>query len=134
MNLVVLTGDAHSAWVHDLEADFERPGHPVATEFVGTSITSAFPPSLWPATVAAADSCPWTRYLDGQRRGYAIATVTRDAWRTDFRVVDSSPDQGQVTTPTQPFARVRCSWSSAARPARTAPEAGRGPASPSRGA
>ena len=99
LNLVVLTGDAHSAWVHDLEADFDRPGHPVATEFVGTSITSAFPPSLWPATVKAAERCPWTRYLDGQRRGYAICDVTRDAWRTAFRMVDSSPDQGQVLAP-----------------------------------
>jgi alkaline phosphatase D len=100
LNLVVLTGDAHSAWVHDLEADFGRPGHPVATEFVGTSITSAFPPSLWPATEKAARlSSPWTHYLDGRRRGYAICTVTREEWRTDFRMVDSSPDQGQVLTP-----------------------------------
>ena len=44
-NLVVLTGDAHSSWVHDLEADFREPGNPVATEFVGTSITSAAPAS-----------------------------------------------------------------------------------------
>ena len=100
MNLVVLTGDAHSAWVHDLEADFDRPGHPVATEFVGTSITSAFPPDLWPATEKAARlSSPWTRYLEGRRRGYAVCTVTRDEWRTDFRMVESSPDQGRVMTP-----------------------------------
>ena len=97
---MVLTGDAHSAWVHDLEADFREPGHPVATEFVGTSITSAFPPSIWPETEKAARlSSPWTRYLDGRRRGYAMCTVTRDEWRTDFRTVDSSPDQGQVLTP-----------------------------------
>ncbi len=100
LNLVVLTGDAHSAWVQDLEADFREPGRPVATEFVGTSITSPFPPSVWPSTEKAARlSSPWTHYLDGRRRGYALCTVTRDGWRTDFRTVDSSPDQGQVLTP-----------------------------------
>ncbi len=100
LNLVVLTGDAHSAWVHDLEADFGEPGQPVATEFVGTSITSAFPPSLWPQTEKAARlGSPWTHYLDGRRRGYAICSVTRDAWRTDFRMVDSTPDQGRVEKP-----------------------------------
>ncbi len=100
MNLVVLTGDAHSAWVQDLEADWERPGNPVATEFVGTSLTSAFAPDLWPATEKAARlSSPWTHYLDGRRRGYALCTVTRETWRTDFRMVDSSPDQGRVESP-----------------------------------
>ncbi len=99
-NLVVLTGDAHAAWVHDLEADFRDPGHPIATEFVGTSITSPFPREVWAATEAAARlSSPWTQYLDGRRRGYALCTVTRDEWRTDFRTVDSSPDQGRVLTP-----------------------------------
>ena len=100
LNLVVLTGDAHSAWVHDLEANFDEPGNPVATEFVGTSITSAFPPTLWPQTEKAARlASPWTHYLDGRQRGYALCTVTRDEWRTDFRMVDSSPDQGQVLKP-----------------------------------
>lgn len=97
VDLVVLTGDAHSAWVHDLEGDFDQPGHPVATEFVGTSITSAFPPNLWPQTERAArEGCPWTHYLDGRQRGYAICDVNRDEWRTDFRMVDSSPDDGRV--------------------------------------
>ena len=96
----MLTGDAHSAWVHDLEANFDEPGNPVATEFVGTSITSAFPPTLWPQTEKAARlASPWTHYLDGRQRGYGLCTVTRDEWRTDFRMVDSSPDQGQVLKP-----------------------------------
>ena len=86
--------------VHDLEANFDEPGNPVATEFVGTSITSAFPPTLWPQTEKAA---AWRRLDALPRRaapGLRIATVTRGAWRRpDFRMVDSSPDQGQVTTP-----------------------------------
>ena len=40
-NPVVLTGDIHSNWVNDLKVDFDKPESPtVATEFVGTSISS----------------------------------------------------------------------------------------------
>ena len=38
---VVVTGDIHSNWVNDLRSGFDRPDRPVvATEFVGTAITS----------------------------------------------------------------------------------------------
>src|SRR6185503_104594 len=40
-NPVVLTGDIHSNWVNDLRADDRKPETPVvATEFVGTSVSS----------------------------------------------------------------------------------------------
>src|SRR5947208_15824052 len=40
-NPVVLSGDIHSNWVNDLHVDDRKPGTPVvATEFVGTSVTS----------------------------------------------------------------------------------------------
>ena len=40
-NPVVLTGDIHSNWVNDLRVDDRKPDTPVvATEFVGTSISS----------------------------------------------------------------------------------------------
>lgn len=40
-NPVVLTGDIHTNWVNDLKVDFDAADAPaVATEFVGTSITS----------------------------------------------------------------------------------------------
>ena len=40
-NPVVLTGDIHSNWVNDLRVDDRKTETPVvATEFVGTSITS----------------------------------------------------------------------------------------------
>jgi alkaline phosphatase D len=96
VDLVVLTGDVHAAWAHDLEADFDRPGRVVATEFVGTSVTSEFAAARWAATERAAQETPWTQFVDVRHRGYATCTVTGDAWRTDFHAVDSSPDQGQV--------------------------------------
>jgi alkaline phosphatase D len=40
-NVVVIGGDIHSFWVSDLKRDFRGPASPaVATEFVGTSVTS----------------------------------------------------------------------------------------------
>jgi alkaline phosphatase D len=104
LDLVVLTGDIHSAWVHDLKASFDDPGsRTVATEFVTTSISSDFPPQFWqPVEAAATFTSPWTRYLDARRRGYVVCTVERDTWRTDFRAVESSPDRGQVVSTTAP--------------------------------
>jgi alkaline phosphatase D len=97
LGVVVLTGDVHGAFVHDLEADFTHPGEPVATEFIGTSITSGYPPVDWVATERAArEASPWTHYVGVRRRGYATCTVTPDAWRTDFHTVDSTADQGLV--------------------------------------
>ncbi len=53
-NVVVLTGDIHSSWVTDLKADFADGASPVvATEFVGTSISSDFPPEFIAAIGAA---------------------------------------------------------------------------------
>ena len=38
---MVIGGDIHSFWVTDLKTDFRDPASPtVATEFVGTSVTS----------------------------------------------------------------------------------------------
>ena len=100
LNVVVLTGDAHAAFVNDLERDFDTPGTAVATEFVGTSITSDFPAALWaPVEAAAKLTSPWMRFLDARHRGYATCTVTRQEWRTDFRAVASSADRGQVVSP-----------------------------------
>ena len=41
---VVITGDWHSSWVNDIKIDFDNPDSKiVATEFGGTSISSACP-------------------------------------------------------------------------------------------
>ncbi len=106
LDVVVLTGDIHSAWVHDLKTDFDEPAaRTVATEFVTTSITADFPRSFWvPTRAAAANTSPWTRYVDPRRRGYMVCTVTPELWRTDFRVIESSTDRGQVTDVAAPVA------------------------------
>ena len=86
---VVITGDIHSSWVNELRPDDGR-GASVATEFVGTSISSggdgaearARPEWL---TRALAEQ-PQIRWQDG-RRGYVRCTVTPDAWTAEYRLV-----------------------------------------------
>ncbi len=89
-NPVVLTGDIHSSWVHDLKADFDDPGaRTLGTEFVGTSISSNFTPgAIGPIQAARVDN-PHTKFFDGQYRGYVRCTVTPERWRSDYRAVPS---------------------------------------------
>lgn len=89
-NPVVLTGDIHSSWVHDLKADFADPGSAtVGTEFVGTSISSDFPAPFVAPVVAALPDNPHTRFFDGAFRGYVRCDVTPQRWTSTFRVVDT---------------------------------------------
>ncbi len=103
-NPVVLTGDIHSSWVTDIKVDYDDPTKPVvATEFVGTSITSDFPAAfIGPVTAALPDN-PHVKDFDGLQRGYVLCHLDRQRWLTEFRVVDT------VDLPTSP-ARVRRRW------------------------
>ncbi|WP_323374139.1 alkaline phosphatase D family protein [Plantactinospora alkalitolerans] len=90
-NPVVLAGDIHSTWISDLKLDFDDPASPtVATEFVGTSISSDFP-AAFDAPIKQANPIlnPHVRYFDGLGRGYLRCDVRPDSWRTDVRVVET---------------------------------------------
>jgi alkaline phosphatase D len=105
-NAVVLSGDVHSSWVNDLKVDFGDPEAPaVATEFVGTSISSEG--DLSPAErlrIGAAASVirsenPHVHFFDGVHRGYLRVEVTPELWRTDLRFVESvSQPESSVAT------------------------------------
>jgi len=87
-NPVVISGDIHSSWVADLEADFAEPGSAtVGTEFVGTSISSSFPTPLVPLIDAALPDNPHIRYFDGLKHGYVRCELDQQRWRSDYRVV-----------------------------------------------
>lgn len=89
-NPVVLSGDWHSAWVNDVHAVDGAEGEVVATEFVGTSISSG---CGWAAAVTAArPNNPHVKYLNPDLRGYTRCTVTPSQWRSDYRVVTSAAD------------------------------------------
>jgi len=89
-NVVVLTGDIHSSWVADLKANFDEPGSPVvATELVGTSISSDFAPPFVAAIEAALQhpSNDHVKFFNGDFRGYVRCDVDAERWRADFRAV-----------------------------------------------
>jgi alkaline phosphatase D len=95
---VVLTGDVHSNWVNELRQGRGRTERaPVATEFVGTSIsTGGDGVEAGPADPATLAENPHVRWLN-RRRGYVSCRVTPDAWTTEYRTVPS------VTRPDAPI-------------------------------
>lgn len=98
-NVVVLTGDIHSSWANDILRDFRDDRSPVvATEYVGTSISSAGDGmDQWPAFAALAPGNPWIKYHNA-RRGYVRCEVTPNVWRSDYRLLP------RVSTPDAPIA------------------------------
>jgi alkaline phosphatase D len=96
-NVVVIGGDIHSFWVADLKQDFGDSASPtVATEFVGTSVTSEGVP--YDVFNGFLPENPHIRFFESRERGYVLVDVSPDLWRTDLRVVD---------TITQPEASTR---------------------------
>jgi alkaline phosphatase D len=90
-NPVFIGGDIHSFWATDLKADFASPSSAtVATEFVGTSITSDPPPHDLIAAVLPEN--PHVRYFESRHRGYVSADVTRDRMETRFQVISDRRD------------------------------------------
>jgi alkaline phosphatase D len=104
-NPVVLAGDIHSTWFSDLKRDFDDPDSPtVATEFVATSMSSDFP-AAFDAALRQINPVfnPHVRYFDGARHGYLRCELTKDAWRTDERTVDSIEVRESPTRTTASF-------------------------------
>lgn len=88
-NPVLITGDWHSTFVNDIKRDFDKPDSPtVATEFVGTSISSNGDAEVYgPYYGPMIKYNPHIRFFDGDRRGYVRCHVTPKQWRTDLRMV-----------------------------------------------
>ncbi len=88
-NPVVLTGDIHSNWANELRVDDRRPEQPVvATEFVGTSISSGGNGQAGGAHVdALLANNPCIKFHNNER-GYVCCTVTPSEWTSDYMVVD----------------------------------------------
>ena len=89
-NPVVISGDVHSTWINDLHRNPDDPTSPlVATELVGTSISSSPPRALIGSEPVVRAANPHVRWVDAAKRGYLRCELTPDAWRTDVRVVDT---------------------------------------------
>jgi alkaline phosphatase D len=114
-NPVVLTGDIHSNWVNDLRVDFSDEKSPtVATEFVGTSITSGGDGADAPPrkeTLLAEN--PFVKFYNSQR-GYVSCEITAKSMRASYNVVEyvTKPDAPKQTRATfvvedgQPGAKI----------------------------
>lgn len=91
---VVITGDNHANWVNEIRLN-DRAGTVVATEFLGTSITSGGDGSErsgWFTDAVAAEN-PHVKWQNN-RRGYVVCDVSADMWRAQYRTVEfvSKPD------------------------------------------
>ena len=83
-NPVVIGGDVHAFNVAQLKADFDDPSSPVvASEFVGTSITSYGPSQERLSQVLPEN--PHLLFLEARRRGYVRVEVEPKLWRADLR-------------------------------------------------
>jgi len=93
-NPLVLGGDVHTFYASELRADFARPASQhnplVATEFVGTSVTSSSRPQARTAQQVALN--PHIQYGRSDRRGYMLLEVTPQETRTRFMGLDEVRD------------------------------------------
>ncbi len=105
-NPVVLSGDIHSTWMNDIVVDPDDPHAPVvASEFVSTSISSAFLDAFdTPIKQTLSTLNPRTRYYDGSRRGYLLMDVNSQRWLTQARTVASIASRTSPISTTAAFA------------------------------
>jgi alkaline phosphatase D len=98
-NLVVLSGDFHSAVVADLRADPFDPSLPVVgAEFMASSISSSFfdDDAVVEQLVAAAlIANPHLKWFDASR-GYTVCEVTPQRWLATFRTVADQFDENSA--------------------------------------
>lgn len=91
-NPVCIGGDLHSFWVTDLKRDANDPqSATVATEFVGTSISSQGR-SQSEIDKRLPDN-PHVRYANSQHRGYTRAEISRRGFTADLRALKDVRDR-----------------------------------------
>ena len=96
----MITGDKHQNSVRNVPR--ELPGHrrapPVATEFVGTSISSEGTPAN-PGTTFGGDTNNPHILFENFQRGYVRVQLDAEHWTNEFRVVDTvTAEQASAST------------------------------------
>ncbi len=90
-NPVVASGDIHSFFANDLKLDFDDQSSPiVATEFVGTSISSYGPP--YDLLAQTLPDNPHVHFFESRRRGYVMVDLERAHMQVRMRVVSDAHD------------------------------------------
>ena len=100
-DVVFLSGDIHSSWADDLPgADStyvsSTGAGSVATEFIGSSITSSANAPATPGTIMTAD--PWFKYIDFSLRGYLLFDVNKTRAQGDYIHVNSISSRTYTTS------------------------------------
>jgi alkaline phosphatase D len=102
-NPVVIGGDIHSFWATDLKADFKDPrSATLATEFVGTSITSDPPPHRVIAELLPEN--PHVRYFESRHRGYVRVDLDRERMLVSLRIISDRRDPKATIATLKQFA------------------------------
>ncbi|MEU2562034.1 alkaline phosphatase D family protein [Streptomyces longispororuber] len=94
-DLVVVTGDWHSAFVDDVRTDFDAPDSPlVGTEFTAHSVTSGAYSPEWNAKNGPlmGKANPHLKYFEGNRYGYDVYEVTPERFSAHMRVIGDRRD------------------------------------------
>ncbi|MGE3604556.1 MAG: alkaline phosphatase [Lautropia sp.] len=97
-NPVVLGGDVHAFYAARLDAS---DGRPLASEFVGTSITSQSGPRAHFDRIRAAN--PHILHADGSQRGYLRITLDAKRLRADMIGLDSARRRESVASVQRAF-------------------------------
>ncbi|MDI7775836.1 alkaline phosphatase D family protein [Asticcacaulis sp. EMRT-3] len=101
-NPVMLGGDIHSFWATDLKADFSNPNSAtIATEFVGTSVTSDGPPRK--AFADRLPENPHIKYFNSGTHGYVVAEVTPQQMAVRFRAISDRADPNATVATERAF-------------------------------
>jgi alkaline phosphatase D len=87
-NPVVLSGDNHAFWANELKRDSDDAV--IATEFVGTSITSYGPPYEMVAKWLPAN--PQVKFFESRKRGYSVVDLTFERMVTRFQTISDAAD------------------------------------------
>jgi phosphodiesterase/alkaline phosphatase D-like protein len=99
VNTVVITGDVHQNFVRNVPPDYIRlDAQPIATEFIGTSISTGGDRTLTTVFGGNANN-PHLRFQNNHH-GYVRCSVSPDGWRADYRVIPSvvQADDGGIGT------------------------------------
>jgi alkaline phosphatase D len=87
-NPVVLSGDNHAFWANELKRAADGPT--IATEFVGTSVTSYGPPYEQVAKWLPGN--PQVKFFESRKRGYALVELTPERMLTRFQAISDAAD------------------------------------------
>ena len=96
---IVLTGDEHQHFAGNLYRDgSDRSGAPIATEFVGTSITSGGDGMLQRGDMVEIQAANPQLVYNNYQRGYLLCEVTPTQWTTHHKVLERVSEKGAAVS------------------------------------